>query len=155
MQAVIACGLNAINYQYFGVCTSEIRVFFTNWPKLAAMAMLASVADPGFPRGGGANPQSGGANLLLGQKFPENCMKMKEFGPRGGVRVPCAPLRSANGHHRLLLRENKKKIQQQNVTPVNMGSEPFWPYALLSELLRHVLLERFKIFIWSCSMVLS
>ena len=45
-----------------------------------------SVADPGFPRGGGANPQGGGANLLFGQKFPENGMKMKEFGLRGGVR---------------------------------------------------------------------
>ena len=26
-----------------------------------------------------------GANLLFGHIFPENCMKMKEFGPRGGV----------------------------------------------------------------------
>ena len=53
-----------------------------------------SVAVPGFPRGGGANLQGGGAHLLFGQKFPENCIKMKEFGPGG--RVPCAPLRSAN-----------------------------------------------------------
>ena len=43
-----------------------------------------SVADPGFPRGGCANPQGGGANLLFGHNCPENCMKMKEFGPRGG-----------------------------------------------------------------------
>ena len=42
-----------------------------------------SVADPGFPRGGGANSQGGGANVLFGQKIPENCMKMKEFGPGG------------------------------------------------------------------------
>ena len=55
-----------------------------------------SVADPGFPRGGGANPQGWGTNLLFGQKFPENCMKMKEFGPRRGARVPGTPLRSAN-----------------------------------------------------------
>ena len=47
-----------------------------------------AVADPGFPRGGGANPQGGGASLLFGQHFPKNCMKMKEFGPRGG----CASL---------------------------------------------------------------
>ena len=47
----------------------------------------------------GRQPQSGGTNLLFGQKFPENCMKMKEFGPRGGARVPGTPppLRSANG----------------------------------------------------------
>ena len=29
-----------------------------------------SVADPGFPRGEGANPK-GGANLLFGQLFPK------------------------------------------------------------------------------------
>ena len=28
-----------------------------------------SVADPGFPRGGGTNPKGGGANLLFGQSF--------------------------------------------------------------------------------------
>ena len=43
-----------------------------------------------FPRvGGGANSQSGCANLF----FRPNCMKMKEFGPPGGV--PGAPLKSA------------------------------------------------------------
>ena len=38
-----------------------------------------------FPDGRGApNPKGrGGANLLFGQKFPENCMK-KEIGYRGG-----------------------------------------------------------------------
>ena len=50
-----------------------------------------AVADPEFPRGGGANPQGGGANLLFGQKFPKNCMKMKEFGPRGGWGASLAP----------------------------------------------------------------
>ena len=34
--------------------------------------------------------QGGGANLLFGQIFPENCMKMKEIGAMGAVR----PLRS-------------------------------------------------------------
>ena len=34
-----------------------------------------------FPGGGGANPQSGCANLF----FAENCMKMKELGPRGPI----------------------------------------------------------------------
>ena len=38
----------------------------------------------------GAISQSGCANLFLA----ENCVKMKEFGPRG-ARVPGAPLRSA------------------------------------------------------------
>ena len=44
-----------------------------------------------FPEGG-ANPQSGCANLLFRKFFAENCMKMKEFGPRGGAHVPGAPL---------------------------------------------------------------
>ena len=38
------------------------------------------VADPG----GGGNSQSGCANLLFCKFVAENCMKMKEFGPRGG-----------------------------------------------------------------------
>ena len=50
-----------------------------------------TVADPGFPRGGGANPQGGGTNLLFGCKFPENCMKMKDFGPRGAGHASLAP----------------------------------------------------------------
>ena len=45
-----------------------------------------------FPSGGGTNPQGGGANLLFGQKFAENCMKMKEFGPRGRGPRPWRPL---------------------------------------------------------------
>ena len=53
---------------------------------------VSAVADPVFPRrGGGANPQGGGANLLFCPNFPENCMKMKEFGPRGGGGASLAP----------------------------------------------------------------
>ena len=51
-------------------------------------ATHSAVADPGFPRAGGANPQGGAANLLFGQNFPENCLKMKEFGPRGASLPP-------------------------------------------------------------------
>ena len=41
-----------------------------------------------FPGGRGADLQGGYANLLLGQIFPENYMKLKEIGPSGerGVR---------------------------------------------------------------------
>ena len=55
--------------------------------------ILILVADPGFPRwGGGANFQGVDTNLLFNQIFPENCMKMKEFGPGGGGRwVSLAP----------------------------------------------------------------
>ena len=34
---------------------------------------------------GGAPTPKAGANLLFGQIFPENCMKIKEIGPEGHV----------------------------------------------------------------------
>ena len=45
-----------------------------------------------FPQGGAPTTKS----AIIFQIFVENCMKMKEFGPPGGARVPGAPLRSAN-----------------------------------------------------------
>ena len=42
-----------------------------------------TVADPGFPQGGGANSPGGRQHTIL-PNFPKNCMKLKEFGPRGG-----------------------------------------------------------------------
>ena len=44
-------------------------------------AHLLTVADPGFSRGVALTPKLG----LFYKYFAENCMKMKEFGPRGGV----------------------------------------------------------------------
>ena len=40
-----------------------------------------------FPRGGAPTPKS----AIIFQFFAENCMKMKEFGPPGGARVPGTP----------------------------------------------------------------
>ena len=40
-----------------------------------------------FP-GGAPTPKS----AIIFHFFPENCMKMKEFGPPGGGRVPGPPL---------------------------------------------------------------
>ena len=40
-----------------------------------------------FPQGGAPTPRS----AIIFQFFAENCMKMKEFGPPGGARVPGAP----------------------------------------------------------------
>ena len=50
---------------------------------------IKSVADPGFPRGGGANSPGGRQHTIL-PNFPKNCIKLKEFGPPGG-RVSLAP----------------------------------------------------------------
>ena len=45
-----------------------------------------------FPEEGAPTTKvGGGANLLFGQNFPENCMKMDEFGPREGARCPGTP----------------------------------------------------------------
>ena len=40
-----------------------------------------------FPQGGAPTPKI----AIIFQIFAENCMKMKEFGPPGGARVPGAP----------------------------------------------------------------
>ena len=58
---------------------------------------LSSVADPGFPRGGGATLR--GCQYTILPNFPKNCMKLKEFGPQGAP-VPHTPLlRSATDHN--------------------------------------------------------
>ena len=65
------------------------------------------VADPGFPRGGGAisRGRNGRQHRIL-PIFPKNCMKLKEFGPRRG-RASLVPPGSAtelthfsDAHHR-------------------------------------------------------
>ena len=48
------------------------------------------MADPGFPRGGGANSPGGRQHTIL-PKFPKNCMKLKEFGARGMGGASLAP----------------------------------------------------------------
>ena len=43
-----------------------------------------SVADPGFPEGGAPTTEFGTTTYCLTIFFAENCMQMKEIGPRGG-----------------------------------------------------------------------
>ena len=59
-----------------------------------SMMMMTAVADPGFPRGAGVNFPGGRQHTIL-PNFPKNCMKLKEFGPRGASLTPL--LRSATG----------------------------------------------------------
>ena len=48
-------------------------------------------ADPGFPRGGGANPPGKPQHTIL-PNFTKNCMKLKEFGlPEGGGHASLVP----------------------------------------------------------------
>ena len=54
------------------------------------------VADPGFPPAGWANSQK---CYYFSNFLQKNCMKMKEFGPRGGG-IPGAPLGSVNEYWR-------------------------------------------------------
>ena len=49
------------------------------------------VADPGFPRGGGANSPGGSANIRFCHIFPKTAWNWKNLG-RGGARPSCPPL---------------------------------------------------------------
>ena len=50
----------------------------------------------------GAYPKGTDASLLFDEKFPDNCMKMKEFGPGGGE----GPFRHLPLDFRLEMAEN-------------------------------------------------
>ena len=48
----------------------------------------STVADPGFPRRGGALSRGGRQHTIF-SNFPQNCIKLKEFGPPVGMRDAC------------------------------------------------------------------
>ena len=63
--------------------------YFTETSKCQMTQLLhISVADPGFPWGGGLTPKVGSLTYYFANFFAKNCMKMKEFGPPRG----CASL---------------------------------------------------------------
>ena len=80
-------------------------------PLLLDETGISAVADPGFPRGGGANPK-GGRQPIIWPIFAENCMKMKKFWAGEG-RVPRAPLRSATAlcPSRMSIKKTKRFIR--------------------------------------------
>ena len=57
---------------------------------------MYTVADPGFPVEGGAEPLGGLPTSNVGT-FQQKHVKMKELDPVGGVRTPAAPPGFANG----------------------------------------------------------
>ena len=61
--------------------------------------MYLTVADPGFPRRGGANSKAGCEKLLISQFFPKKLYEKERIrtpGGGGAAHVPGAPVRSAN-----------------------------------------------------------
>ena len=56
--------------------------------------MDRTVADPGFPRGGGTNPKGGAPTYYLANLFQKLHENEEIMGQRGGAR-PLRPLRSA------------------------------------------------------------
>ena len=82
--------------QMIGTCNKRMY----KSPKSASCSIhwCRAVTDPGFPQGGGGgvNPPRGGREHAILPNSPKNCMKLKEFGRRGGgVRPSRPPLRSA------------------------------------------------------------
>ena len=59
--------------------------------KMELDQMTESVADPGFPRGGGRQPPGRLQHTIFATFFPKNCMKLKEFGPPEGGARPSRP----------------------------------------------------------------
>ena len=78
-----------------------------------------AVADPGFPRGGGANRKGGGANLLFYPIFPKTLHENEKNWDWG--RVPSAPLGSANAVPKVStrIRWNRLTCQPSLVTAEN------------------------------------
>ena len=66
------------------------------------------------PRWGRQLSGGGGTNIRFCQKFPKNCMKLKEFGPPpGGLASLAPPLKSATGN---LLKCETAELCNTNVT---------------------------------------
>ena len=90
---------------------------------------LVAVADPGFPRWGGGNFHGEDDNLLLGQGFPKNCMKLTEFGPsrgRASLALPLDPPLSRYWHymilhnvHHVLMSKRCQVVKMSNVNKSN------------------------------------
>ena len=75
------------------VCLTALKTFLTS---VYSLKGHITVTDPGFPQGGGREPSKGGGGRehTILPNSPKNCMKLKEFGRRGGggVRPSRPPL---------------------------------------------------------------
>ena len=80
--------------------TNQCSISVKGWPIVLSVFMWnwsrSTVADPGFPRGGGANSPGGCTNIRFCWNFPKTAWNWKNLDPRG-MRIPCDPLRTATG----------------------------------------------------------
>ena len=78
------------------ICASQRRyVLYIRRDFILQFISASSGGSRISPRRGRQLP--GGRQHVILPIFSKNCMKLKEFGPRGGRCVPRAPLRSATG----------------------------------------------------------
>ena len=78
------------SYICFALLFSKTFSLFFVYRRLEICSL--SVADPGFPRGGGANSPGGATYEFV--EFSQKLHEIERIWTPGG-RVPCAPLRSA------------------------------------------------------------
>ena len=74
-----------LQFRYLSNLNGSFRVHYS-LSGFNRLTIQLAVADPGFPRGGGANSAGGGGQHTILPNFPQNCMILKEFGPGGGAR---------------------------------------------------------------------
>ena len=81
---------------YIVMRQSGAFILFELIPVFMPQNQYRSVADPGFPVGGGCAPIRGGVDLQHGHFLVKMYAKTKELGPIGGACDGHAPPRSAN-----------------------------------------------------------
>ena len=86
----VCCATNIFRVFIIGTKSRNANVNFITFASTLSYLQIYTQTSGGsriFPRGGAPTPKS----AIIFQFFAENCMKMKEFGPPGGARVPGAP----------------------------------------------------------------
>ena len=84
------------------------------------------MADLGFLRGGGANSPGGGRQHMILSNFLKNCMKLKEFGPRGVCASLTSPLDPPLVFHRTSTQDWTDCQNSMFVKCLNSNQETKW-----------------------------
>ena len=113
----------ALFAQYFPVLSTLLHAKIKSWLTFDKKGIIGEsrISQTGE---GGIEPQGRDANLLFGQIFAENCMKMNENWTQTGVHVPGAPLNPPMGiikkfsfafHGTFTLLSNGKRKAEKNI----------------------------------------